>query len=384
MISTEIKKRRRGERKNEGKRKIKLSSFFNYLDSDAWDDILAMDDVYVHLLINNVFQNKDNFGNIQTGQKVNGTVEDFYKSVINNEYLGVSCKPYQLRKVTDCFDKEEPMIDFKTYLDKMSEIRSFSLSSVENVWALQESKEAIIRGIMEVRKKEINLVHNLNNVLPMDGLDVNIPALNYYITGVNFPVIIQEAPKSLQIKEVSNKNNDNGIVIVDESDIIYDVIKINDFWLYSYPLSNRIEFLGRFQNFKPYLVCETINEVLDAAETLKVRKKDGLLMRSILEECVPNKCNWVVWSPRSKVTFQVWNERRNAPKYLKLVDDFVFEFEGIDLNNINYKYIDISLDGSKYSVGFEENFWMDKDDFNVWSKILSVRKPGRKKKMVDF
>lgn len=382
MLSTEIRKRRRDRRKKGSKRKIKLSSFFVALDADDWDSILAMDDLFVHLLITHKFSDDVDFSNIQSGQRINGTVEEFYKSIINNEHLGVSCKPYQLRKVKEYAEKEESMINFNEYLSRMLELRTFSLNSVENVWELQQSVEAVVSGILKAKKKEGNNFGNFDNIKPLDGEDIRIPRLNYHISGTNFPIIVQENPKKLYIKEVSNKNNDNGIVIVDENDIIYDVIKINNFWIYDYPLANRIEFLGRFQNFKPYLVCETINEVLDATETLKIKKKNGLLMRSILEGAVPNKCNWLVWSPKSKVTFKIWKERKNSPKYLRLVDDFIHEFD-IDLKDINHDFIEITLDGSSYSLGFEENWWMDVDDFGVWSEILKVRKKGRKKKRVE-
>jgi len=379
MVNTEINIKKKGfDQPSKADRVNSVKGFFDTLRTDIRNGTfqsLGANDLYSHLILTFDFKNNDiSFDGVSIGEGGNSKTKDLFNAIKSGNFDNVVLRNRDLKMLTECEDFL--FLDFKQYCVRMLGVRSFSLESVKDVWAFQRDKEVIVRGIMKVPKKSEQEIRNLNRITPTSNRQVYIPEVDKYISNPVFPVLVQKIPEHIprlgeryQVKELETGNNDNGLCITDAYEKIIDILRINTFWTYDYPLMNRYNFFGRFGSQYESLICYNIMDIVDAVKTLR-GGRDGVLIRSLVEPCIVNKCTWYEWSPKSMVTFKIFRERGNSQKLLQTSDNQIVYDYDIDLKDIDWKYIDISLDGEKIRRGKEENFFMDIADFDTWSRIL--------------
>lgn len=362
-----------------------INSFFKVLEKDTREgtmDLFKTKDIYSHLVLTFDFKNRElDLSEISTGNNTKLKMEDLYNAMANNNFRDIVLKPKEVRLLKHCSENGVGFYDlsFKEYIQLMLKYYTFNLESVRDVWDLQKDKEAIVWGILSTPKKTEENRTNLNRITPLENRKVYIPKVDKYISNPNFPVLIQKMPevkpriaKRLRVKKVEN-DIDEGLAIVDGENCIVDILKINNFWIYDYPLASRIKFFGRFGIQPESLICYKLMDIEGAIDTLGASGKEGILIRSLTEPCIPKSCTWYNWSNKSMITFKLTRESKTIPT-IRTSDMEVVHDYNIDLKGVNWKYINISIDGEVFSKGDEDDFFMDKADFNVWSRILNFDK----------
>lgn len=329
------------------------------------DIILRTDDVYSHYILCHDFVDEIDFNNCSIVDKSKGTTEDLWNAIKNKDLSELELNEDDLTKLKIQNGIGKPIVDFDYYLEFLYEYRNFTMDSIDDLYKIQPDKHSIIEGILNIQVTKDK--RNFMTVYPNKKRDFNIPNIDMHISGFNFPVLVQKLPKTLSNKIIKNDNNGECHAFVDESDKIVDIVRVNDFWLYNSPLGVRKSFFCRFDPVSDFLVCDTIDQVLEASRILDLDNE--LLVRSVLDPCISGKCAWYGWSADSLVTFKVHMYHNNTSKVLMLNDEPFFDYT-IDVDKLGYDYVDISLDGSKVYIGEKTKHYMDIDDFNIFSKIL--------------
>lgn len=227
----------------------------------------------------------------------------------------VSCREAFNNKIKTPFDSVFKFkFPFKVLLDLLYRGYYFNYDLAMNIYNMQKNPLNVFIQIMnghgyimnrlKPNKKKVGKLMNYayDSKITLDENDyIDIPYKHTVCDGKTWPCLISPSYIHAQIVKDETDGFGEGLFIVDDSNFIIDVLKINDLWLVDTPLENRLKFGFHSRNYQviPYMKAFSWRSAFDAAKVLNCNKEVGVLVRPCHEDFFKN--TWFEWSERSLI-----------------------------------------------------------------------------------
>lgn len=262
---------------------------------------------------------------------------------------------------------------FKVLLDLLYRAYYFDYNLALKVYRMQNSAFDIFNQIMNGQGYIINRlnpnkkkVRKLINHAYDSKISLNedkyipTPYKHRVCDGKTWPCIISHNYSGATIEKGDIGGYGEGLFLVGNDNLIYDVLKINDLWITDTPLDNRLKFGNKCKDFEtaPFFKAYSWRSALDAGKQLNCNKNNGILVRPCFEDYFDS--TWFEWSRSSLIycslingKLQIAGRKTSKPDYYTL--------EG-DLGEVN-----------PYEERVFERIWLDDFDIGEFQKILTLR-----------
>lgn len=299
-----------------------------------------------------------------------------YNDNISNEKIeeDIECKKSFLNTQPTVYDSIfKHKFPFKVLLDLLYRSYLFNYELAMKVYSMQNSAFDIFNQIMNgqgyvinrlaPQKKKVRKLmnHAYNSKISLnENRHIAIPYKHRVCDGKTWPCIVSHNPPGFSIKKDDIGGYGEGLFLIGNDNLIYDVLKINDLWLVDTPLDNRLKFASKAKNHEvaEYSVVYSWRTALDFGKLMNCNKTDGLLIRPCHEDFFDT--SWFEWSRSSliyccsiKGKLRIADRKSSEPDYYTL--------EG-DLGEVN-----------PYEQRVFERIWLDDFDIKEFQQILKLK-----------
>lgn len=300
--------------------------------------------------------------------------KDYDINIDNQIEDNISCKESFENKQSTIYDSiYKHKFPFKVLLDLLHRSYLFNYDLAMKVYDMQRSAFDIFNQIMNGQgyvinrlapqkkkvRKLLNYAYN-SRISLNENKHIPVPYKHRVCDGKPWPCIVTENPIGYWIKKDDIGGYGEGLFLIGNDNLIYDVLKINDLWLVDTPLDNRLKFGSKARNYNvaEYGVAYSWRSALEFGKLTDCNKTDGLLIRPCYEDYFDT--SWFEWS-RSSLLYccsidgklKIANRKSSEPDYYTL--------EG-DLGEVN-----------PYERRTYERIWLDDFDIKEFQQILTLR-----------
>lgn len=289
--------------------------------------------------------------------------------------LPITCKQSFNQNINTRFDSIFKFkFSFKTLLELLYRGYLFDFRMALKVYEMQHDAFNIFNQIMNgqgyvinkvnKKKKKVRQLYNHafdSKINLNEERHIPVPYKERVCDGKSWPCIISSNYAGAILKKINIGGYGQGIFLVGNDNLIYDVLKINDLWLTDLPLENRLKFATKCKEYSaaPYLKVYSWRSALEAAKILDCNKVDGVLVRPCHEDYFDT--SWFQWASNSllyccniKGELKIANRKSSKPDYYTLEGD-LGEVDPIERRNY-------------------ERIWLDDFDIKEFKQILKL--PG--------
>lgn len=287
--------------------------------------------------------------------------------------VDISCKESFEKKINTEYDSIFKFkFPFEALVGLLNKAYFFDVKMALKVYRMQHDAFDIFNQIMngqgyvinkENRKKKAvrKLINNAfdSKIALNEDSHISIPYKQRVCDGKTWPCIVSNNYISATIKKSEIGGYGQGLFVVGNDNLVYDVLKINDLWVTDTPLENRLKFATKCQEYDaaPYIKAYSWRSALDAGRVLNCNQTEGILVRPCWEDYFDT--SWFQWASNSliyccniKGKLRISNRQRSIPDYYTL--------EG-DLGEVN------PIERREY-----ERIWLDDFDIKEFQQILKL------------
>lgn len=282
-------------------------------------------------------------------------VEKVPKNSVNTIVSTLKCpEKFKDEIYTICHTKYN-FIDFisaascleKTNFDKESAISVYKLQGDAAIYPLLCQMFYVNKGID-------NLKLSLINDLPIN-LSIKV---SDYLSGCHFPVVV--TPSVSQFKWVENQNGWFLHGSYRGEWVCLDVAGVGDFNLSTYPLANRLNFIGGSGKTLPYLICYNWADILNAYHYFGT----DLLIRDTKNDLFNHY--WFIFGPESKINVSFSDGYINGKGDFQLTPKF-----NTSLITNNYTYLTLNLQGDFINYCDKQDVFYSKNEIYDWFELYA-------------
>lgn len=261
---------------------------------------------------------------------------------------------------------------FEVLIDLLNRAYFFNVKMAINVYEMQHDAFDIFNQIMNGQGYIINKKNRkkkavrklMNNVFESkislnEKKHISIPYKERVCDGKTWPCIISNNYMSATLKKADVGGYGEGLFLVGNDNLIYDVLRINDLWVTDTPLENRLMFATKCQKYKaaPYIKTYSWRSALDAGRILNCNQTQGILVRPCWEDYF--NTSWFQWANNSLIyCCNIKGELRISKRQTSVPDYYTLEG---DLGEVN------PIERRKY-----ERIWLDDFDIKEFQQILKL------------
>ena len=261
---------------------------------------------------------------------------------------------------------------FEILLELLYRAYLFDIDMAIKVYKMQHDAFDIFNQIMNGQGYVINKLnrkkkavrklmnHALNSKISLnENKHIDIPYKQRVCDGKSWPCIISKNYNGASIKKVDIGGYGQGIFLIGNDNLIYDVLKINDLWVTDTPLQNRLKFGTKCSEYElaPYIKAYSWRSALNAGRILGCNQTNGILVRPCYEDYF--EASWFQWANNSliyccniKGELKIANRQRSIPDYYTLQGDLG------EVNPIEERE--------------HERIWLDDFDIKEFKQILKL------------
>lgn len=188
---------------------------------------------------------------------------------------------------------------------------------------------------------------------------IPIPYINRVCDGLSWPCLIHENTHAFFVSKEKVHGWGEGFCVLDDNDNIIDVLKINDSWLTETPLSNRMKFAHKFDEYEPipYMKVWSLKSAFESAKVLEANSTDGVLLRPCNQNYFTT--TWFEWNKNSLIYCCNINNKLTTYNVKRSKPDF-YTLEG-DVGEVNIREERVN-----------ERMWLDDFDIHQFQQILEL------------
>lgn len=296
-----------------------------------------------------------------------------YKENESDTEENITCKEAFNNKIKSPYDSVfKYQFPFKILLDLLYRGYYFDYDLAMNIYNMQRNPLAIFTQIMnghgyimnrlKPNKKKVGKLMNYayDSKITLNEDDyIDVPYKHRVCDGKTWPCIISPSYIHARITKADTDGFGEGLIVVNDSDLIIDVLKINDLWLVDTPLENRLKFSVHFRDYEPiqYMKAFSWRSAFQAARIMKCNKEVGVLVRPCHEDFFKN--TWFEWSENSLLycclingELKISGRKRSKPDFYTL-NGFLGEVD-------------------PYEERIYERIWLDDFDIQEFKMILEL------------
>jgi len=300
------------------------------------------------------------------------------KDYANEEELevidqNINCKKsFENRQPTSHDSIYKYKFPFKVLLDLLYRAYYFDYNLALKVYRMQHSAFDIFNQIMNgqgyiinrlapQKKKVRKLMNNAYNskISLNEDKHIAIPYKHLVCDGKTWPCIVSNNFAGGIIKKAEIDGYGEGLFLIGNDNLIYDVLKVNDLWITDTPLDNRLKFAPKCREYEtaPYMKVYSWRTALEAGKVIGCNKNNGILVRPCFEDYFDN--TWFEWSANSLIyccsingKLQIANRKTSEPDYYTLEGEF---------GEVN-----------PYEERVYERIWLDDFDIKEFQQVLTL------------
>lgn len=299
--------------------------------------------------------------------------QDYKSTPISKTTDNLDCKKSFEEKIDTEYDSIFKFkFPFKILLELLYRGYLFDFKMALKVYEMQHSAFDIFNQIMngqgyiinKINRKKKKVRRLMNNAFDSkislnEKKHIPVPYKQRVCDGKVWPCIVSNNYAGATLKKVDIGGYGQGLFLVGNDNLIYDVLKINDLWITDTPLENRLKFATKCTKYDvaQYMKVYSWRSALDAGRILKCNKTNGILVRPAHEDYF--ETNWFQWASNSLIfccnirgELKIANRQSSIPDYYTL--------EG-DLGEIN------PVERRNY-----ERIWLDDFDIKEFQQILKL------------
>ena len=256
--------------------------------------------------------------------------------------MDITCKESFEKNINTEYDSIfKSKFSFEVLIGLLNRAYLFDVKIALKIYKMQHDAFDIFNQIMNGQGYIINRVnrnkkairklmnHAFNSRISLnENKHIPVPYKQRVCDGKSWPCIITNNYENAVIKKVEIGGYGEGIFLIGNDKLIYDVLKINDLWVADTPLENRLKFATKCSEYEtaPYIKAYSWRSALDAGRILGCNQKNGILVRPCYEDYF--ETSWFQWASNSlifccniKGELKIANRQRSVPDYYTLEGD---------------------------------------------------------------